>query len=299
MPYTEIKKQGEKKYYYRVKSVREGHKIKKVRKYLGADLSGRRLTEAEEHADRELIFLRNVLNDTEVAFLDEVRKNFSRQPKENVENRYEVFCAQFTYDSNAIEGNTLTLRETAYLLFESIVPAKSLREIHEALNHKNALDFLLRYKENITKKLICALHALVVKDTLKPSLTKEIGRYRSVQVYIRGVEIIPPKPKEVAQEMKLLLAWYSLNKKKVHPFVVAAYFHIVFEAIHPFVDGNGRVGRLLMNFILHKNGFPMINIPHARRIEYYNALHAAQSQQNFRPFVELLLDILNKKEMMF
>ena len=209
----------------------------------------------------------------------------------------ETFVSKFTYDSNAIEGNTLTLQETSQLLFDKIVPvSKLLREVNEALNHKEAFDYALHYKEDITKKFICDVHKKVVKETLKPELAPQIGKYRTIQVFIRGVEWTPIKPSEVPNEMKSLLAWYSRAKKKLHPLVVAAYFHVGFETVHPFVDGNGRVGRLLMNYILHKNKYPMINIPNSIKNRYYSALHSAQVKGDLRPFVELLIGILRENK---
>jgi len=98
--------------------------------------------------------------------------------------------------------------------------------------------------------------------------------------------------------MRTLLSWYTKNKERLHPLIVASYFHTMFELVHPFVDGNGRVGRLLLNFIMHKNGYPMINIPSARKSEYYDALQSAQVNGEMRPFVELMMDVLKRSEIL-
>ncbi len=295
MVYTEIKKKGDKTYYYRVKSVRKGDRIVKERKYLGVNLENKALKEEEKKADQQLETLSHLLTKQEIELLDKAKNTRSEQPKETWENRYEAFVSKFTYDSNAIEGNTLSLQETSQLLFDKVVPiSKSLREVNEALNHKGAFDYMLNHKGDITKEFICNLHARVVKETLKPDVASQIGKYRVVQVYIRGVEWTPVKPSEVPKEMKSLLARYSKARKKLHPLVIASYFHVGFETVHPFVDGNGRVGRLLMNFILHKNKYPMINIPNAIKNRYYSALHSAQVKGDLRPFVELLLNILKE-----
>ena len=165
MVYTEIKKKGRRKYYYRVISVRKGKKIEKKRIYLGVNLDKISLSEKETGADKELRLLSSLLSEGERVFLEGIRKKYQNEPKENLENRYEAFCSHFTYDSDAIEGNTLTLQQTSMLLFENIVPtAKSMREINEALNHKKAFDFILQYKEDVDKRLILDLHNLVVKD---------------------------------------------------------------------------------------------------------------------------------------
>lgn len=276
-------------------SVRKGKKVDKKRIYLGADLSSEELAKKEKEADKELSVFKDVLTREDIIFLNKLKKEFTREPKITFENRYEAFSALFTYNSAAIEGNTLTLQETTQLLFENIVPAgRSLREINETLNHKKAFDYILNYNGDITKEFILELHKLVVANTLRPELNSQIGRFRNVQVFITGVAWFPPKPSEVAERMGALLTWYSKNKRTVHPLILASYFHTEFEKIHPFVDGNGRVGRLLMNFILHKNKYPMINIPNAIKYKYYDGLENAQIKNNLRPFVKFMVEILKE-----
>jgi cell filamentation protein, protein adenylyltransferase len=289
MPYTEVQKRGGKEYQYRVRSVRKGNKVSKKRVFLGSGLSGKALARREQAADRELGDLNGLLTESEREFLEDVRRRFAKEPKVTRQNRYEAFSSLFTYDSNAIEGNTLTLQETSLLLFEGLAPAKSTREINEALNHKRALDYLLSYRGRITKRLILNLHKTVVRDTLPPEFSTEAGRYRTVQVHIRGVEWVPAKPKDVPKDMRLLLEWCTKSQRKLHPVVAAAYFHSAFELIHPFVDGNGRVGRLLLNLMLHQAGLPMVNIPSQGRREYFDALQRAQVGGDLRPFVAFLV----------
>lgn len=299
MAYTEIKNVNGKKYFYRVKSVRKGRKVGKKRVYLGVNLDKAKLSGAEREADKELMLLSSLLSKAEINELSNIKKKYLSQPEEANENRYESFVSLFTYDSTAIEGNTLTLQETSQLLFEGITPRKSLREINEVINHKKAFDFILEIKEDISKEIILKLHELVVKDTLRPELNSQIGKYRTLQVYIRGTKWLPPKPKDVPKEMAYLLSWYSKNKEKLHPLVLSAYFHSAFETIHPFVDGNGRVGRLLMNFILHKNGYPMINIPNKRKHIYYESLESSQVKGDLKPLIKFLLDILKEESIKF
>ncbi len=299
MTYTEIKEKNGKKYYYRVKSIRKGNKISKERIYLGVDLDKNQISNKELEADKELLYLNNLLTNEEIKELDKIKQEYLKQPKENFSNRYEVFTSDFTYNSTAIEGNTLTLQETAQLLFEGITPRKALREINEVINHKLAFDYLLEYKGDLTKDFICELHKLVVENTLKEELKSQIGCFRNIQVYIRGTNWLPPKPKEVSKEIKSLLFWYSSNKRKLHPLILSAYFHTGFETIHPFVDGNGRVGRLLMNFILHKNKYPMINIPNTIKHKYYNALESSQVKGDLKPLVRLLFEILKNSKVRF
>jgi Fic family protein len=298
MAYTEIKEKKGRKYYYRVKSRRDRKKVRKERIYLGINLSKEELIRKENEADNKLNILSALLSKEDKKFLKKIKIDFTKEPKENYANRYEAFCSLFTYDSTGIEGNTLTLQETSFLLFEGIVPKeKSLREIHEVLNHKKAFDYLLNYKGSITKEFILKLHELVVVNTLKPELISQIGKYRRVQVFVG--RSIPPKPQDVSNKMAGLLRWYSVNKKRLHPLVLASHFHAEFEKIHPFVDGNGRVGRLLMNFILHKNKYPMINISKKKRFKYYEVLQNAQYENNLKPFVKFLITILKKDNLKF
>ena len=274
MTYTEIQERNGKKYYYRVKSVKKNGKVNKIRKYLGVNLDKKRIEKLEKEADEILNeSLNELLNKKESGRLAKIKEDYKKLSRKTFENRYEAFLAQFTYDTNAIEGNTLSLKETSFILFEKRTPeGKSLREINEVLNHKEAFDFILNYKGDITKNFICEIQRIVVKNTLRKDLENQIGKYRDLQVFIRGANFVPLKAEDAKKEMSNLLRWYNRNKEKLHPLILSAYFHAAFENIHPFVDGNGRTGRLLINFILHKNNFPMVNIPNKNKLEYYKFL---------------------------
>ncbi|MFH1972505.1 MAG: Fic family protein [archaeon] len=298
MTYTEIQDKNNKKYYYRVKSIKKKGKVSKKRVYLGSNLQQQELKKLEKEADKILNkTLNRLFSEKEIKELKKIKENFNKLPKQTINNRYEAFVARFTYDSNAIEGNTIDLKETSYILFENKTPSgKSLREINEVLNHKKAFDYILAYKKDINKEFICEIQKKVVENTLRKDLENQIGVYRSVQVYIRGADVLPTKPKEVPMEMRTLIRWYNSNKNKLHPLILAGYFHVAFEAIHPFVDGNGRTGRLLLNFILHNKGFPMIDIPNKRKLEYYNCLEEAQKKNNLKKFVKFLYSLIIKNE---
>jgi len=262
-------------------------------------LDKKNLTDKEKLADKELMLLSTLLNEKEKKELEKIKKEYLNQHKANLENRYESFVSLFTYDSTNIEGNTFTLQETSRLLFENITPRKSMREINEVINHKKAFDFILNNKKDMSKELILQIHKLVIQNTLRPELENQIGKYRTLQVYIRGTQWLPPKPEDVPKEMGSLLTWYSKNKKVLHPLILAAYFHSAFETIHPFVDGNGRVGRLLMNFILHKHKYPMINIPNKKKHIYYQSLKESQLKGDLRGLVKFLFDLLKEEKIRF
>jgi len=298
--YTEKKEKGNTTYYYRARSIKKNGTVNKKRVYLGKDLNKKQLKEAEKEADMELDILLGLLGDDQIKELEVLKKRYQKIPKATLKNRYEAFVSRFTHDSTAIEGNTLTLQETAGLLFENLSPpSKELREINEVLNHREAFELILSYEEDISRKLIFELHEMVVNNTLSQDLQDQIGAFRSVPVYIRGVEWMPPSPKDVPVDMKELFRWYSNNKKVLHPLILASYFHIGFETIHPFVDGNGRVGRLLLNFILHRNGYPMVNIPNGKKLQYYECLQRSQVDGDLRPFIKFIYDLMMDSDPIF
>ena len=300
MAYTEVQKRGNKNHYYRARSVRDGKKVTKKRIFLGTDLSEEELAKAELDADRELGILDSLLSDEDIALLDSIKQKYAQEPEITKNNRYETFITLFTHDSTSIEGNTLTLQEAGSLLFDDASPTgKTLREINEIIGHKKAFDFMLDYDDGISRKFICELHSLTMKDTVDEKYNDQIGSYRKVQVFIRGTDWTPPSPEDVQDDMRDLLIWYSKNKKKVHPLVTAIYFHVGFEIVHPFIDGNGRVGRLLMNFILHKNGYPMVNIPNKEKNIYYKALQDAQREGDLRPFIDMILNLMENSDLLF
>jgi len=292
MVYTEIQTKNKNKYYYLTETIREGKKFKKKRVYLGKNLTKKELGKKVERLNP----INLLLSKKERDILEKIKKEHKKTY--NLD-QYEHFVSLFTYDSNAIEGNTLTLQETSLILFDKITPkGKSLREINEAINHKKAFDYILKYEGDINKEFICEIQKLVVEKTLKTELEDQIGEYRTSQVWIRGTNFIPPKAKDVPNEMKKLLIWYGKNKNKIHPIILTSYFHSAFELIHPFIDGNGRTGRLVMNFMLHKFNYPMINIPTKEKLDYYGALETAR-KGNLRKLVKLIVKTLMSTKHIF
>lgn len=185
---------------------------------------------------------------------------------------------EWTYNSNAIEGNTLTLRETLLILQEGLtIGGKSLQEHLEVINHKEAIDFvelLAKKKHRIKERNIKDIHALILKK-IDP---KYAGKYRDIQVRITGSTHTPPDALQVPFLMKDFSQKY-LSKKFNHPVEKAALVHFHLVDIHPFVDGNGRTARLLMNLVLMKHGFPPAVILKNDRKKYYDALELAHKRK--------------------
>ncbi|MBQ4596194.1 MAG: Fic family protein, partial [Firmicutes bacterium] len=187
--------------------------------------------------------------------------------KGEVERLNEEFVVEFTYNSNAIEGNTLTLRETDLVLRGLTIDQKPLKDHMEAVGHKEAFDFVLELVKNdtpITESVIKQIHYLVLADK-----KEDRGIYRKVPVRIMGAQNQPVQPYLIEPKMEKLLIDY--NDSKDHIVTKLARFHIEFEGIHPFIDGNGRTGRLLVNLELMKAGFPPIDIKFTDRLSYYKA----------------------------
>ncbi len=182
-----------------------------------------------------------------------------------------------TFNSNAIEGNRLTLKETLLVLREGMtVKGKTLKEHLEAKNHEEAMHFLFEMVDSkkrltLSHSLIRQLHQLVVKDTE----SNTAGAYRMTDVQIMGSKHRPIPGFQVQAAMTQFLKWILLNEKKYHPVEFAAIVHHQFVAIHPFEDGNGRTGRLLMNLLLMRKGFPIAIILKTDRTKYYGALDQA------------------------
>lgn len=203
----------------------------------------------------------------------------------------EEFLVEFTYNSNAIEGNTLTLRETALVLEGITIDKKPLKEHLEAVGHRDAFLYiqqLVSEKSSIAEKMIKDIHSLVLMD--RP---EDKGVYRSIPVRIMGAYHEPPQPYLVSVQMEQLTS--RQKETKLHPIENAALFHLDFEGIHPFIDGNGRTGRLLLNLMLMQHGYPPINVKFVDRRRYYDAFDSYYKDENAAPMVELICDGLQER----
>ncbi|MDR0883117.1 MAG: Fic family protein [Oscillospiraceae bacterium] len=194
------------------------------------------------------------------------------------------FLVEFTYNSNAIEGNTLTLRETALALEGVTIDQKPLGDHLEAVGHRDAFIYVTRLvsdKVPLSQRVICTLHSLVLI-----SRPEDKGVYRRIPVKIMGAFHEPPQPYLVPVQMEQLVADLAQDKK--HIFEKAALFHLHFEGIHPFIDGNGRTGRLLLNLMLMQAGYPPINVKFTDRKRYYACFDRYYRDGDAAPMVEMV-----------
>lgn len=195
---------------------------------------------------------------------------------------------KWTYNSTGIEGNSYTLNQTRILLAEGItIGGKRLVEHLEIIGHSEAIEYLEDIIENnveLTEREIKNIHSLVTKDIENVNS----GAYRNNAVYISGSKHIPPQPYLVSEKMEELMLWYNNESKNIHPIERAAILHGEFVSIHPFIDGNGRTARLLLNFELMKNNYPAIIIEIEEREKYFDALEVGNLSGNWDKFTEFV-----------
>ena len=215
--------------------------------------------------------------DTLKAHLSELRP----LPAEAMQKIEEAFALEYTYESNRIEGNTLTLQETELVVNEGVtIAGKSMREHLEAINHAEAIDYIKDFAKSsieISERTVKEIHALVLHGINR----ENAGRYRNVPVMISGSTHIPPQPYLLDKQMEdFIIKLREMKTEKAHPIITAAYLHGELVRIHPFIDGNGRTSRLLMNLYLLRNGYTIVNLKggNEEKIDYYKALEASHTQ---------------------
>ena len=216
-----------------------------------------------------------------------------------LENQLEDWLkTELTYSSNAIEGNTLTRQETAEVIKKGIsatISGKPLKDQLEAINHGEAVEYIrglaekLKGHQFITEKHILAIHRIILGGIDD----KWAGRYRETEVFIRGANVTLPPPQKVTYLMDDFIQWLEMQQEE-HPVHIAALAHLKLVTIHPFVDGNGRTARLLMNLILLLHDYPMTIVRNEERTDYLDALATAQTKDNTQPYLNLIENAVDR-----
>ena len=290
--YVEKRKAGKNFKYYLVHSYREKGKTKKIRKYLGKDLEKETLEKAKNEAKKQILKILDELNTKIFLFAltksqtEKLNKYDSKIKIIHLDNReWQKFTEEFVYSTNAIEGSSVEREEVGKILHKK--EAIGYEEL-ETKGVAAAVDYIRKTREDLSFSLIKKLHEICFKGSKDFA-----GKLRKVEVAVvdskgnivhRGVQVT-----QLNSALNDMIVWYKENKSKFKPLISAAIIHNQFEYIHPFQDGNGRVGRLLLNFILLKSKYPPINIALDDRKEYYSTLQEYQNNHNLKPTVQFLI----------
>lgn len=271
---------GKRVYFYLQHTLRTERGVIAKEKYLGTKIPNK----IEELKAQ---FLFEIYKEHWYPKLNKIKENYPQEkqktPKSMLEKQLRFFSVKFTYDTNRIEGSKLTYRETADLLEKGLTPrSTSVKDIKEAEAHEKLFYEILNYKKELSLQAVLYWHKKLFEAT-KPDIA---GKTRDYQVAISGSKFMPPSPIEVPILLNEFFKWYKRSKNKLHPVELAALVHLKFVTIRPFGDGNGRIGRLLMNFVLYRHGFPLLNIPYKERSSYHTALERSQIKKNDAIFVQ-------------
>lgn len=227
--------------------------------------------------------------DTLKARLSEMRP----LPAEALKKIEDAFAIEYTYESNRIEGNTLTLQETELVVNEGVtIAGKSMREHLEAINHAEAIDYIKDFAKSdieISERTIKEIHALVLHGIDR----ENAGRFRNVPVMISGSTHMPPQPYLIDKLMEdFMIKFHKMEQEQEHPVIIAAYLHDELVRIHPFIDGNGRTSRLLMNLYLLRNDYTIVNLKgnNEDKICYYKALEKSHTENSIADFQKFVIE---------
>jgi len=269
-----------KTYYYLELSYRKNGKVHTLTKYLGTALP-RTLDKDKE--DFLISHYKNLWFPLFDAIKMKSAQDRAEQPRGVAKKEMERFTTMFTYATNRIEGSTLTLRETAELLEHGLSPKhRPVTDVKEAEAHKTVFNAMLAYNHELRLSTVLHWH----KTLLSQTKVQDAGRIRTYHVGISGSKYEPPMPIELDFLLREFFPWYHSNKRTMHPVHLAALVHLRFVSIHPFGDGNGRIARLLMNYVLHRQGYPMLIIDYSQRNSYYTALERSQVTKDEHIFVQ-------------
>jgi Fic family protein len=258
------RRKGKTDYFYLQHSFRKDGKVVTKEVYLGKKIPGN----IEEIKAQVLLESREALYEK----LEKIRKSFQEEwkriPRSAKKKNLREIAIAFTYNTNAIEGSTITLEEARLILEDQVAPNKPIKEIREIESHAAVFLQMLKAKEKMSEKLLLKWHKNIFKET-KPDLA---GSFRNYAVRV-GPHVAPDW-RNIPKLMKQLIAF--ANESDLNSVELAGRAHYLFEKIHPFGDGNGRIGRLLINYILWKNNYPMLIIEYERRKSYYKALQRTE-----------------------
>lgn len=259
-------------YFYLSYSYRESGKVKLIERALGREIPSDLSGILEE-------FISAVVSKRWLSIIENIKQKYNvkleKSPEILKEKNLREFGIRFTYNTNKIEGSSLTLRETALVINEKDVPInKPTNDINVAQCHMQCYEDMIATDAELSMNLVIKWHKKLF--SFHPNNEDLAGIIRNDQIFISGSDFVPPPPKKVVPLLEKLFLWYKERKNYLNPALLACIMKFRFVSIHPFLDGNGRMSRLIMNCILYKNNYPMFNISADIRKTYYRALEKAQ-----------------------
>lgn len=263
-------------YYYLYYDSKEGAR-RQYEEYLGRTIP-------PDVEDRKRNFMLRVLRGDWEPKLEIIRDSFARRrasmPRTVWEKRLGTFAVRFTYNTQRIEGSTLSLKDTVLLLEDGIAPTRPVVDVREAEAHRTVFFDAIR-EECMSMDQVMGWHRRLFEGT-KEDIA---GKIRDYNVKVSQSKFTPPSHQAVGGLIKDFFEWYNADKGVLNPVELAALVHLKFVTIHPFGDGNGRVSRLMMNHVLYRSGYPMMDIEYRNRRSYYNALERSQTREDNLPFL--------------
>ncbi len=288
-------KSKKKEYWVLIHSIRKGKKIIQKSRYIGKTLPKKaRLEQLKKEFLRELSVGRyKFLSVEDIKKIEkkksEYKKKVERLSPLEKEGRLKEFSIRYTYDSSKLSGLDVTLRQTFLILKKGVMPKgfKSLRTVKELENHEKGIIAITKYKGKLDLKFIKKIHKILfsgVDDALAGKLRSELKK----DIKIAGTVYVPPKWNQLNKEIENFFRWYKAEKRKLHTLELAALIHLKIISLQLFTDGNSRLSRLLMNWILWKKGYPLIDIPIKDLENYYDVLDKYQIEKKERPFLNYI-----------
>lgn len=299
--HLEKRKSGNKIKYYLSHSYREGSKVHKFRKYLGLNLSSKLLGERRRIAEKLILEeihkykiikdpLEFELTEKEIESIKKLESQIPLKINHLSEEQWALFSKIFTYNTNAIEGSELDSKEVNDILEKDKWPDKSKEDIAEAYGVNEAITFIRKTKEHISIELIKQIHHIIFKNSKSFAGHLRKAGEEVVVMDNRGNIVHQGAPQSrIIYLLQELVQWYKMSRNKYPGLLLAAVVHNRFENIHPFRDGNGRVGRILLNNILIKHRLPPINIDFKNRLEYYASLQVYEKNHDIKPTLDLFM----------
>ena len=278
------KNKGDKTYFYLKHSFRKKGDIINKEKYLGKEIPANISLIVKEFREE----FNSGLNEKLLLIKKHFQAEWTKIPQSSKEKELKEIAIAFTYNTNALEGSTITLEETREILEEKIAPNRFLRDIKETEAHNNVFLEMLKKKEKISVPLLIDWHQKIFGET-KSDIS---GKFR--EHLVRVGSYLAPDWQEVEKMMKNIIAFISKEQKNMNPVELSARVHYRFEKIHPFADGNGRIGRLLINYMLWHSSYPMLIIEDKRKKSYYKAL-TREEEKFVRYFIRRYLAVHERR----